>query len=123
MSEIESAGGTAIPYKADITNSSQVDAMIDAIMQTFGRIDILVNNAGLSIDSPFLEINEEDWDRVYAVNLKGSFLISQRVARRMMDGEVGVIINISATTTTQGRPNAGNYCSSKTLSTGINYGP
>jgi len=113
VSEIENAGGEAISCKADITNSTQVNAMVEATREAFGRIDILVNNAGLSIDGPFLDMAEADWDRVCAVNLKGPFLVSQAVARRMIDGEGGVIINMSATTTTQGRVNAANYCASK----------
>jgi NAD(P)-dependent dehydrogenase (short-subunit alcohol dehydrogenase family) len=87
--------------------------MVDATMVAYGSIDILVNNAGLSIHGPFLEMKEADWDRVYEVNLKGPFLVSQAVARTMIAGDGGVIVNISATTTTYGRPNAANYCSSK----------
>lgn len=113
VSEIENAGGSAMSCRADITDSAQVNAMTNAIMEAFGGIDILVNNAGLNRDGPFLDMAEADWDRVCAVNLKGPFLVSQAVARRMMTGEGGVIINISATTTTQGRANAANYCASK----------
>jgi acetoacetyl-CoA reductase/3-oxoacyl-[acyl-carrier protein] reductase len=87
--------------------------MVDAAIEAYGFIDILINNAGLSIDGPFLEMKEADWDRVYEVNLKGPFLVSQVVARNMIAGDGGVIVNISATTTTYGRPNAANYCSTK----------
>ena len=87
--------------------------MVAAVIDAFGSIDILVNNAGLSIDGPFLEMQEQDWDRVYEVNLKGPFLVSQAVARHMITANGGIIVNISATTTTFGRVNAANYCSSK----------
>ncbi len=87
--------------------------MVAATVEAFGGIDILINNAGLSIDDPFLDMTEQDWDRVVAINLKGPFLESQAVARHMKVGGGGVTINISATTTTQGRTNAANYCSSK----------
>ncbi len=113
VSEIEVSGGKAIACKADITNSGQVNVMVDATVEAFGGIDILINNAGLSIDGPFLDMTEQDWDRVVAINLKGPFLVSQAVARHMKAGGGGVIINISATTATQGRINAANYCSSK----------
>ncbi len=113
VSEIELSGGKAIACKADITDSGQVNTMVDATVEAFGGIDILINNAGLSIDGPFLEMTEEDWDRVVAVNLKGPFLVSQAAARHMQAGNGGVIVNISATTTTHGRINAANYCSSK----------
>jgi NAD(P)-dependent dehydrogenase (short-subunit alcohol dehydrogenase family) len=111
--EIETTGGRAIAYKADISNSAQVEAMVEATIDAFGKIDVLVNNAGLSIDGPFIDMQEQDWDRVYEVNLKGPFLVSQAVARHMLQGDGGVIVNVSATTTTQGRPNAANYCSTK----------
>lgn len=111
--EIESTGGRAIARQADVSDSGQVKAMVDAAIGEFGGIDIIVNNAGLSIDGPFLDMTEADWDRVYEVNLKGPFLVSQAAARHMKDGQGGVIVNVSATTTTYGRPNAANYCSSK----------
>lgn len=113
VEEIGASGGKAIACKADISDSGQVNSMVDAAMGAFGRIDILINNAGLSIDQPFLDMSESDWDRVYEVNLKGPFLVSQAAARRMLQGEGGVIVNISATTTIYGRANAANYCSSK----------
>ena len=113
VSDIETSGGRAICCKADISDSGQVNSMIDSILTAFGSIDILFNNAGLSIHGPFLEMKESDWDRVYEVNLKGPFLVSQAVARNMVAGVGGVIINISATSTTYGRPNAANYCSTK----------
>ena len=111
--EIETSGGKAIACKADISDLEQVKVMVDATVDAYGSIDILINNAGLSIDGPFLEMKEADWDRVYEVNLKGPFLVSQAVARKMIAGGGGVIVNISATTTTYGRTNAANYCSTK----------
>jgi 3-oxoacyl-[acyl-carrier protein] reductase len=113
VQQIEAAGGKAIACQADITDSAQVNAMVAAMLDAFGSIDILVNNAGLSLDGPFIDMTEEDWDRVNAVNLKGPFLVSQAVARQMQANNGGVIVNISATTTTHGRPNAANYCASK----------
>lgn len=113
VSEIETSGGKAIACKADIADSDQVNAMVGSTMEAFGGINILVNNAGLSIDGPFLDMTEADWDRVCAVNLKGPFLVSQAVARQMMAGDGGIIINISANSTFYGRVNAANYCSSK----------
>ena len=113
VSEIETSGGKAIACKADISDFEQVKVMVDTAIEAYGFIDILINNAGLSIDGPFLEMKETDWDRVYEVNLKGPFLVSQAVARNMIAGDGGVIVNISATTATYGRPNAANYCSTK----------
>ncbi|MBX2870200.1 MAG: 3-oxoacyl-ACP reductase FabG [Acidiferrobacterales bacterium] len=113
VSEIEVSGGKAFACKADISNVTEVKSMIEQIMDHYGGIDILVNNAGLSRDGSFLEMTENAWDTVIAANLKGPFLVSQRVAKQMVKGRGGVIVNISATTTTQGRANAANYCASK----------
>lgn len=110
---IEASGGRAFACKANISDPKQVDAMVEATLDVFGSIDIYVNTAGLSIDGPFLDMAEADWDRVYEVNLKGAFLASQAVARHMVAGNGGVIINISSSTSTTGRKNAANYCSSK----------
>ena len=110
---IEQNGGRALACEADIADAAAVAAMVERAMQAFGAIDVLVNNAGLSRGGPFLQISEADWDDVYAVNLKGPFLVSQAVARRMLDGDGGVIVNISATTTILGRANAADYCASK----------
>lgn len=110
---IEASGGRAFACKANISDPKQVGAMVEATLDAFGSIDIYVNTAGLSIDGPFLDMAEADWDRVYEVNLKGAFLASQAVARHMFAGNGGVIINISSSTSTTGRKNAANYCSSK----------
>lgn len=110
---IEASGGRAFACKANISDPKQVDAMVEATLDAFGSIDIYVNTAGLSIDGPFLDMAEADWDRVYEVNLKGAFLASQAIARHMVAGNGGVIINISSSTSTTGRKNAANYCSSK----------
>ena len=64
VADIEASGGRAIAVKADIANRDQVQMMVDKTVDTFGSIDVLVNNAGLSIDGPFLEMQEADWDRV-----------------------------------------------------------
>ena len=110
---IEQRGGKAIACKADVADPAAVAAMVERTMQTFGAIDVLVNNAGLHHGGPFLDISEADWDNVYAVNLKGPFLVSQAVARRMTDGDGGVIVNISACTAILGRANAADYCATK----------
>lgn len=113
VAEIESDGGEAIAFKADIADAQAVDAMIEATLNAFGSIDILINNAGINIDKPFLDMAEADWDRVMDVNLKGPFLCSQVAGRAMVAAEGGRIVNISAVTAIDARLNAANYCSSK----------
>ena len=115
VAEIAADGGEAFSVCADIAQSDQVATMFDEIGRRFGGLDILVNNAGLSRDGPFLEMTEEDWDDVLAVNLKGPFLCSQHAGRMMTadGGSGGRIINISGTSSIAGRRHCANYASSK----------
>ena len=95
--KVEELGRRAMAIEVDVSKSSHVDTMVEATVNKFGRIDILVNNAGINILAPLLEYGEEQWDRVIAVNLKGVFLCTQRVARQMVKQEIkGKIINISS---------------------------
>ena len=111
--DIEVSGGNVLLCQADISDVSQINSMVDATLQHYGKIDVLVNNAGLSIDKPFMELSESDFDAVYGVNLKGPFLLSQAVARHMLLQGSGVIVNVSSNTSFSGRPNAANYLSTK----------
>jgi len=83
-------------FKADVSDRRQVDDMIDNIYNKFGRIDYLINNAGIAQIKPFIEITEEDWDRMMNINLKGLFNCTQSVLRYMLPQKHGSIINISS---------------------------
>jgi NAD(P)-dependent dehydrogenase (short-subunit alcohol dehydrogenase family) len=113
VEEIAAGGGEALACQADIADAAAVAAMFDAALEAFGSIDVLINNAGLNIDKPFLELAEDDWDRVCDVNLKGPFLCCQAAGRAMVAAGRGRIVNISAVTSIDARRNAANYCSSK----------
>ncbi len=106
-------GGQAMACHADIASADDVTAMVEKVMATYGGVDILINNAGLSIDAPFLELSEIDWDQVMGVNLKGPFLLSQAVGRHMVAAGWGRIINISATSAIKARVGNANYAASK----------
>ena len=94
---IEEGGGRAMAVRADVAAKAEVDAMVDAVVDRFGALDILVYNAGICPFHEFLEMPEELWDRVQAVNLKGAFLCSQAAARVMVErGRGGRIISISS---------------------------
>ena len=84
VAEIEAAGGKGMPFKADVSQKSQVEAMFKAAVDTFGTVDILVNNAGLQKDAPFVDMTLEDWNYVLSVNLTGQFLCAQAAAREFV---------------------------------------
>jgi NAD(P)-dependent dehydrogenase (short-subunit alcohol dehydrogenase family) len=90
-------GNGSWPHVADVSRAGQVQGAVDAALERWGGIDVLINNAGIDDETPFLEMEESRWDAVIATNLKGPFLMSQRVARAMRDaGRGGVILhNIS----------------------------
>jgi NAD(P)-dependent dehydrogenase (short-subunit alcohol dehydrogenase family) len=98
VKKIESLGGKAIAIAADVSKKSEVTALAAETIKHFGAIDILVNNAGIE-SHPVLtmELAEETWDRVFNVNLKGSFLCSQAVIPQMVKQNQGRIINIGST--------------------------
>ncbi len=91
--KIMKSGGKAWVYQADVTKSEEVQGIVDAAMKRWGRIDILINNAGIEDQTPFLQIVEENWDRVLATDLKAHFLLSQKVAREMVKTGGGVILH------------------------------
>lgn len=92
--EIETAGGRAIPHLADVTDENQVRAMVDRVLQAFGRIDILVNNAANRKHSPFTEMSFAEWREITGVMLDGAFLCARAVLPAMIAGGGGCIVNI-----------------------------
>ena len=113
VARIKKADGQAMSCHADVACAEEVNAMVEQVVTTYGGVDILINNAGLSIDAPFLELSENDWDQVMGVNLKGPFLLSQAVGRYMVAAGHGRIVNISANTAIQARIGNANYTASK----------
>ena len=94
----------------DVTDSRQVGEAVDFL----GQVDILVNNAGTNVPEPFLEVSEDNLDRMLAVNVKGVFLVAQAAARRMVErGEGGSIINISSQMGHVGASRRTVYCATK----------
>lgn len=104
----------------DVTSSDQVNEMTEKVMGEFGRIDVLINSAGIvklgTKRTPMVEMSEEQWDAVIKVNLKGTFLCAQRVAREMIKQKKGKIVNIasmSGVIVNRGVTGIGSYCVSK----------
>lgn len=108
--EVRATGQNVQSIVCDVTDPRQVEEAVDFLEQ----IDILVNNAGTNVPEPFLEVSEENLDKMLAVNVKGVFLVSQAAARRMVErGESGSIINISSQMGHVGASRRTVYCATK----------
>jgi NAD(P)-dependent dehydrogenase (short-subunit alcohol dehydrogenase family) len=95
--EIEARGGHALAIQGDVTDREDVERAVAAAQETFGSLDILVNNSGATWGAPPTEMPPEQFDRVLAVNVGGTFLMSQAVGRRMIErGSGGTIINVAS---------------------------
>lgn len=109
----EGLGENARFFQADVGNKAQVDAMVADAIATWGQIDILINNAGVTHAANFLDLAEEDFDRVLRINLKSMFLCGQAVAREMVKRNTGSIINMSSVNAEVAIPNQVPYVVSK----------
>ncbi|HUV07804.1 MAG TPA: SDR family NAD(P)-dependent oxidoreductase [Spirochaetia bacterium] len=114
------SGGKAIGMRADVGSKNDVEAVVKRGIEEFGGIDILVNNAGILIHAPVLEMREEDWDRIFQVNVKGFFLFAQAVGRRMVQQGRGKIINISSCSAKKPTLHEGAYSATKAAILGLN---
>ena len=113
VSCIRSAGGTAEPIAADVTNSARVDEVIDEVVKLWGGLDILVNNAGITRDNLLMRMKDDQWDAVLNINLKGTFLSTFAAARPLCKSKYGRIINIASVSGLMGNPGQANYSASK----------
>jgi len=111
--EIRDMGRGSIAFKADVTNSGQVQDMVDKILDKFSKIDILINNAGITKDNLLLRMSEEEWDKVIAVNLKGTFVCTKFVSKVMLKQRSGKIINLASIIGIMGNAGQANYAASK----------
>jgi NAD(P)-dependent dehydrogenase (short-subunit alcohol dehydrogenase family) len=110
---IEGLGRRALPLQMDITDIDQVTSAVAATVAAFGRIDILVNNAGLGPENPAEDVTEADFDLTCAVNLKGTFFVSQAVGRQMIEQRSGRIINLGSQAGVVALPGESVYCMTK----------
>jgi 2-hydroxycyclohexanecarboxyl-CoA dehydrogenase len=110
---IKSAGGKAIALGADVSQRAPVKAAVEKLRDALGPITILVNNAGVTDFTPFEELTEERWDFIYAVNVRGPFLMTQEVLPDMKAAKWGRIVNISSSSAQTGAINMIPYSSSK----------
>lgn len=110
---IEERGQRCLPVIADVSVKAQVDAMIKKILDEWGVLDVLVNNAGILTVSLVENLPEDAWDRVFEVNAKGVFLVTQAVIPHMRERRAGRIIHIASIGGKRGGPGQAHYCSSK----------
>jgi NAD(P)-dependent dehydrogenase (short-subunit alcohol dehydrogenase family) len=105
--------------EVDVRKSDEVKSMVEKVVNKFGRIDILANFAGILEVSPFIKIEEEEWDNVMAVNVKGTFLVCKEVAKQMIKQKGGKIINTSSIAAKKAIALHAHYCASKFAIVGL----
>lgn len=110
---IKAAGGSAIALGADVSNREQVRAALGKLREAFGPITIVVNNAGVTDFTPFEDLTDEYWDFIYAVNVRGPFIVTQEILPDMKAAKWGRIVNISSSSAQTGAINMIPYSSSK----------
>ena len=111
VAQIKASGGNALALRADVGRVPEIVRMFDETIAHFGRLDILVNNAGVMFIKPVSATTEEDFDRIFAINVKGTFFACREAATRLADN--GRIINLSSSTTARLLPAYGAYVATK----------
>jgi NAD(P)-dependent dehydrogenase (short-subunit alcohol dehydrogenase family) len=111
---IEAAGGQALAITCDVTSAGDVEAAVEHTLGTFGRLDFAFNNAGIEQPvKPIVEVTEDEWDRLVAVNLRGVFLCMKQQIPAMLGHGGGVIVNTSSGAGVTGIPGQGAYAATK----------
>lgn len=113
VKEVEAMGGEALAVGGSVSNPEDVDNMVNAAVDKFGKIDILVNNAGITRDNLLVRMSEQEWDMVLDTNLKGVFNCSKSVAKLMMRQRSGKIVNMASVMGIMGNAGQANYSASK----------
>ena len=122
VGEIQAAGSEALGVHVDVSDEGQTRELAAAALDRFGRLDILVNNAAIFtsiVKKPFDELTVEEWDRMFAVNVRGTWLCSKAVAPAMKAQRSGKIVNVSSMTVPSGIPFFLHYVSSKAAIVGL----
>ena len=115
----KSTGNKTVGMAVNITRKAEVEAAAQKVVEMFGRIDVLVNNAGVIKHALILEMDEKDWDWIFEVNVKGTFLMTQAVGKIMKAQKKGKIVNISSCSGKKPTLEEGAYCSSKSAIIGL----
>ena len=110
---IQSMGSEAVAVKADVAKKTEAEALVGAGIERFGRLDVLVNNAGFGRPAMMLKMEEDQWDQVVDIHLKGAFLCSQAAGRQMKEQNSGKIINVASVAGLVGTVGQINYSAAK----------
>jgi len=110
---IKNNGGNAVAFKADVSDFSNANELVNHSINAFGKLDILVNNSGITRDKLIMMMSESDWDDVININLKGTFNCSKAVIKHMLRNRAGRIINITSVSGQMGNAGQTNYSASK----------
>jgi NAD(P)-dependent dehydrogenase (short-subunit alcohol dehydrogenase family) len=113
VAQISAAGGSALAVAANVADRAQVHGTFGQILSEYGRVDVLYNNAGVNSSGSVLDATEDDWDRSFAVNAKGTFLCAQAAAPSMVASGGGSIINQGSVAALVGIANFASYCAAK----------
>ncbi len=113
VQRVGQAGGEAMGFVVDVTQPITIQAMVDGVMQRFGRVDVLVNNAGIVQDAQLTKMSDQQFDRVIDVNLKGTYNCTKAVVHIMTQQGSGVILNASSVVGLYGNFGQTNYAASK----------
>lgn len=109
----ELGGTNLLGVATDVSDAASVKNLVEKVKTAFGQIDILVNNAGITQDNLLLLMSEEQWDSVFKINMKGTFLVTKAVAKQMLRKSYGRIINITSVVGVSGNAGQANYSSTK----------
>ncbi|HBD42136.1 MAG TPA: 3-oxoacyl-[acyl-carrier-protein] reductase [Bacteroidetes bacterium] len=113
VAEIESMGSKAMALQSDASKLEEAEAMVESVVEAWGKIDVLVNNAGITRDQLILRMSEDDWNQVLTTNLKSVFNGSKAVAKTMMRQRNGSVINVGSIIGLMGNAGQSNYAASK----------
>jgi NAD(P)-dependent dehydrogenase (short-subunit alcohol dehydrogenase family) len=113
VAKIEAGGGQAVAVAADVTVRADVDAAVARAVEALGGLDVLYNNAGVDSRGSIADATEEDWDRCFGVNAKGTFLCSQAAVPHLEASGAGAIVNQGSVAALVGVPNFAAYCAAK----------
>jgi NAD(P)-dependent dehydrogenase (short-subunit alcohol dehydrogenase family) len=117
--EVEGLGRRALPMPTDVTQEADVDRLVGRVVDGLGGLHVLVNNSGVIHSSPLVKTGLEDWERVVATNLRGTFLCTRAAGRHFLERGEGKVVNVASNFAFVGVPRFASYCASKAAVLGL----